>query len=199
MSLEEFYRICDNIMPDERGCKIWPFLKGRRDGRALVNINHKRNNASRIVLVKKLNRSINPGYFALHTCDNPSCIDSDHIYEGTQQQNMDDAKARKRLPSGNNHWTKIYPEKKITGSKHWSKIHPEKIVRGDKHYYNIHPELRVKGEQQGNSKLTESDVREIRFLYAADVYNQYELARIYHVLQPAIQSVICRRRWKHVE
>lgn len=31
-----------------------------------------------------------------HTCDNPGCVNPDHLYSGTQQDNMDDIRERKR-------------------------------------------------------------------------------------------------------
>jgi HNH endonuclease len=36
--------------------------------------------------------------FVCHTCDNGLCINPDHLYVGTPQDNMDDAVARKRFP-----------------------------------------------------------------------------------------------------
>jgi len=36
------------------------------------------------------------GMFALHHCDNPACINPDHIYLGTQMDNMRDRQVRER-------------------------------------------------------------------------------------------------------
>ena len=42
------------------------------------------------------------GGVVMHTCDNPRCINPNHLLLGTQQDNMDDkmAKGRHRCPSG---------------------------------------------------------------------------------------------------
>jgi hypothetical protein len=34
---------------------------------------------------------------ALHTCDNPKCVNPNHLYDGSQRQNMQDASERGRL------------------------------------------------------------------------------------------------------
>jgi hypothetical protein len=69
MTLEEFYRKCDAIIPDEHGCHNLP---GRLPGHyQQVEINRKPLRATRLVLERKLGRAIKPGYQALHTCDWP--------------------------------------------------------------------------------------------------------------------------------
>ncbi len=37
------------------------------------------------------------GMFACHTCDNPPCCNPDHIFPGTQLENIQDAKEKGRL------------------------------------------------------------------------------------------------------
>lgn len=37
------------------------------------------------------------GLFVCHTCDNPSCINPNHLYAGTRRQNTDDAVNRNRF------------------------------------------------------------------------------------------------------
>jgi hypothetical protein len=92
MTLEEFYRIVDAIEPDEYGC--WN-LPGRFPGRYhLVHVDGKRIRATRLVLARKLGRPIKAGFHALHTCDWPSCVNPDHLYEGTDKDNIRDAMER---------------------------------------------------------------------------------------------------------
>ena len=47
-------------------------------------------------LVRKLGRPLRPGMQANHHCDNRACIRFEHLYEGTQVQNVQDMWDRKR-------------------------------------------------------------------------------------------------------
>lgn len=56
--------------------------------------------AHRYALERKLGRPIGPGMYACHKCDNPPCVNPDHLYEGSPQDNVDDAVRRDRHKRG---------------------------------------------------------------------------------------------------
>jgi hypothetical protein len=92
MTLEEFYEMCDAIAPDKYGCHNLP---GRFPGKYhVVTIDGRGIRANRLVLERKLGRPIKPGYLSLHTCDWKSCINPDHLYEGTSKDNTGDMMER---------------------------------------------------------------------------------------------------------
>lgn len=84
------------------------------------------------------------GLNVCHHCDNPPCIRPEHLFVGTQVDNMQDAKAKGRMSM---------PPRR-TGDAHWSRQRPE---------------LRVRGQRHGNSKLTDQQVVELCRLFNAGV------------------------------
>lgn len=66
------------------------------------------------------------------------------------------------------------------------------------HSYNILGNRAVCGEKNGQSKLTEANVKEIRRL-AADGYALSELSMIYNVSESLIGFVKNKKRWVHVD
>lgn len=56
----------------------------------------------------------------------------------------------------------------------------------------------VRGERQPQSKLTETQVLEIRSIYSEGGVTQQQLAQKYGVIQQAIQLVVARKGWKHI-
>lgn len=182
MTLQEFYNLVDRLEPDERGCKIWPrgcFTRGYAavDIKELGRVKKK---ASRIILARRLGRTIRQGYCALHTCDVRRCVNEDHIYEGTYQDNANDAIARNRTCRGDRHHATHPPQP--FGDNHWTRLTPDKMCKGSEHH---------------SAKLTEENVRDIRRLYKEGV-RQAELKRMFQVSQERIYSIINNKSWKHV-
>lgn len=79
------------------GCIFSTALQGYKGYPPLKTINGKRIRVSRLVLEHKLGRSIKPGCFACHSCDNPLCINPEHLWEGTAADNLKDAISKGRF------------------------------------------------------------------------------------------------------
>lgn len=43
------------------------------------------------------------GLDVMHSCDNPSCVNPEHLSQGTRTDNMRDAKAKRRMARGSRH------------------------------------------------------------------------------------------------
>ena len=94
----KFQEECWEVNP-ETGCHEWVEGLNRSGyGRVRGWVNKKPVDAlaNRVSLRKKLGRPIQEGYFACHTCDNPRCVNPEHLYEGTPQQNTQDMIRRGR-------------------------------------------------------------------------------------------------------
>jgi hypothetical protein len=94
MTLDEFYKKCDAIEPDEYGCKNWPsatpvgYYRQAEITDPKVKMRRIRCKVHRLGLERKLGRNIRLGYFALHECDSKSCVAMEHLYEGTELDNQ---------------------------------------------------------------------------------------------------------------
>lgn len=71
----------------------------------------------RRVLEEKLGRPLKPGHFACHTCDNPPCVNADHLFEGTQTDNMRDAVRKGRHSGGRWLGGELHTQAKLTDAQ----------------------------------------------------------------------------------
>jgi hypothetical protein len=90
---EDIYKVLDSIEPDENGCHHYPsrnttgyYRHITVDGIYIL--------VHRFALERKLGRPIKPELQALHTCDHKSCVNPEHLYEGTYTDNIHDILTR---------------------------------------------------------------------------------------------------------
>lgn len=67
----------------------------------------------RQVLERKLCRSLQPSEVCRHTCDNPRCIEPEHLVPGTHQDNVKDRVARGRTAHGQGHYAAKLDEAQV--------------------------------------------------------------------------------------
>ena len=60
-------------------------------------------------------------------------------------------------------------------------------------------EYAARGEKNGNAKLREADIIDIRMAYSSGEMSQGALAKKYNVTQPVISSLILRKTWRHIK
>lgn len=85
----------------ETGC--WEWLGCTQDnGYARVRISGKTEYVHR-VFFRLFYGAIPSGLDVCHTCDNRKCCNPEHLFLGTREDNMRDAKAKGRLSTGNKH------------------------------------------------------------------------------------------------
>ena len=104
----------------------------------------------------------------LHTCDTPACVNPQHLWLGTNADNVADMLSKGR---------------QAAGDKSSARLHPESLLRGTEH---------------PNAKLNDEQVRFIRAAYTGSNRTQQSLANEFGVNQTIISDVILKRTWKHV-
>lgn len=91
-------RITDQVVISETDCWNWTGStnNGSRNQRPVTTINRTLFYVSRVVWTL-WKGEIPSGLFVLHRCDNEMCVNPEHLWLGTQADNMKDASKKGRL------------------------------------------------------------------------------------------------------
>ena len=85
----------------ETGLKCWEWTAYKQNGYGYFRVNNNKTIiAHRFSFQYHNNRLITEGMCILHSCDNPKCVNPDHLSEGTHADNMADMKNKGRQHRG---------------------------------------------------------------------------------------------------
>lgn len=127
-------------------CWKWTGTRCKKAPYGLIKVSGRRVPVHRVSYVIHKG-PIPPDTMILHSCDNPSCPNPDHLTPGTHQDNMDDMVTKGRQASGDKSSSRLYPERRPRGASHWS---------------HVHADLMPRGEQNGRAKINKMQADEIR-------------------------------------
>ena len=138
--------------PDANGCILWQGAFSHDYGVIGSGGHYSTNIPAHRVAWELANGPIPAGLFVCHHCDVRACVNPDHLFLGTQADNLQDMANKDRR----------------------------------------------KGERHSNHKLTDTQVREIRDLYAQGGISHSQLARQFGVNRGTIQFILARKTWTHI-
>lgn len=92
-------RFDSKTQQQSNGCVLWTGANDGRRGYGKFALNGVSVRAHRLAW-EWANGPIPDGLHVCHSCDNPSCVNVEHLWLGTHAQNMDDMKAKGRAARG---------------------------------------------------------------------------------------------------
>jgi hypothetical protein len=168
------------------GCWLWHgAVTGRGDyGRTILGARKGRTRPAHRVAYELTRGPIPEGMCVCHACDVPLCVNPEHLFLGTQADNVADMVAKGRVAKGIRNGSHTMP---------WARGG----AKGDANASRKYPERRPRGEMHASAKLTADSVRAIRARLVLGE-RPSALAREYGVTQPCIRFIELRRTWGSV-
>jgi hypothetical protein len=164
------YWTCVNTTPDANGCWLW-----RRTitagGYGVVALSGGRQIFAHRISYEIHHGPITKGMDICHRCDVRQCSNPAHLFMGTRQQNVDDAKSKGRLSAQTATLKRLWATK-------WC--------------------VTKRGENNTSCKLTEDKVLEMRRLYKKGVFGFKKLSEMFGISHGVAQRVIARKTWTHI-
>ena len=125
--------------------------------------------AHRLVALTFIGPRPSANHYVAHYDGNPQNNSVGNLRWATASQNNLDKHRHGRMPTGDRHWMRKYPERLKRG--------------GDNHA----------------AKLCDADVIQIRAAYALGGTSQQVLADMFGVSQAVVSAIIRRKKWAHVQ
>lgn len=128
------------------------------------------------------NGNIPKGKHILHKCDNPTCTNPEHLFLGTNYDNVQDMVKKGRT---------------CRGQKHVEKMRAV-AARGNKNGARTHPEMVPKGETHFGAIMTNGGVIKMRQMRRAG-HRVKDIALFFGISNQQTSFICNRKAWKHIK
>lgn len=122
-----------------RGCWVWTGPVFKKNGRARLVLGKNNHLAYRLMYV--LVKGPTGGLCVLHTCDNPLCVNPDHLFLGTNRDNSLDMVDKGRQASGARNGAAKLTDDQVKSIRSFIELHG---LRGNRQMlsqkYHVNPE-----------------------------------------------------------
>jgi hypothetical protein len=185
----------------EENCWQWTANKNNKGYGMIYWEKHMKKMLAHRAMWEMTNGEIPAGLHVLHRCDNPSCVNPDHLFLGTHRENMQDKLAKGRAyPEG---WRENVQEAAA------KRRHPDgtwedrqKVFRAN--FVGPHPlntgRFSDKGKGAGNTKakLQDYQVLEIRRLHSTGDHSYAKLSAQFGITKGMVGHIVRRMCWSHI-
>lgn len=144
-----------------------------------------------------------------HKCDNRKCVNPNHLFLGTVQDNIDDKINKNRQSIGEKHgcakltWIQVKEIRRLWNTNKYTQqkladrfnIANSIINRIISNKIWIDSTYIKNNSIEHRKKLHQEDVNKIRELYKTGKYSQYKLANLFGITQTAIGLIVNNKRW----
>ena len=180
--IENFWSKVDKKSANE--CWPWKLMKSK-GGYGRLTFQSKDLTAHRVAYTFGKG-PIEEGMQINHICCSRDCCNPNHLEVVTCKQNLEYAAKLGRMATGERHGSYTSPESVTRGDQHWTRANKEAISKN------------LLGENNPDSRLTSSQVLEIRSLYSTGQHTQKELAKRFGIDQTSISCIVLRKTWNHI-
>ncbi len=205
--------------PLETFCWEWQLTKSSSGYGIICRLGHVNKSAHRLSYEMFIGQITN-GLWVLHKCDNPLCINPDHLFLGTKDDNDADCKSKGRHSFGTRNGSAKLTEEEIMQIRYKFEVekqsmlglakqfnvsdtHISRIVKGKiwKHLSTgtslTNETYHRFGRLNSKAKLTEEQVMRIRFK-AREGLSIKELVNEFSMSREQIGNIVSGRSWKHL-